>query len=197
MVKMILIVDNYSQNLKEITKILRKTNQKYYIIKQNDSFDRVKLNKTKGVILTGGDPSLDRLIHLNQIRANIACLINLDVPILGICEGHEIIGNACGGDVTKLRKPSHFNYLRVKVIKRSKIFKGLPENIFVYESHSRYVSRVPKIFEVTANSRKDKIEGMFHKTKPIFGVQFHPERGGDVGEQIIKNFLDICDSYKR
>ena len=194
---MILIVDNHSENLGEITRILRKYKVKYYSIAQNASFNRVNVKQTKGVILTGGGPNLDRLINLRQIRANIACLVNLKIPILGICEGHEIIGDACGGIISKLKKPSRYKSLHVNILKGSAIFKGLPSSIHVYESHGRFVEDIPPLLEVTATSHKDRIEGFFHKTKPIFGVQFHPERSGEHGEMIIKNFVDLCRRKSR
>ncbi len=194
---MILIVDNHSENLGEITRILRKINVKYYSIDQSSPFTRVNVKKTKGVILSGGGPNLDKFINLRSIRANIACLVNMDVPILGICEGHEIIGDACGGIISKLKKPSKYKSLHINIIKKRGIFKGLPDSIHVYESHGRFVEDIPPELEVTAKSHKDRIEGFSHKNRPIFGVQFHPERSGEYGEKIIKNFIDLCSKYKK
>jgi GMP synthase (glutamine-hydrolysing) len=192
---MILIVNNHSRNVPLIKDILKKYRFKFAEKDQKSLFRNLDSSKIKGVILSGGRPQLDQRLYFNKIRADVSCLINYDVPILGICEGHEIIAEACGGEVVKLRNPSRYASLRVKILKNSKIFKGLPEHIEVYEEHSRYARSLPKELVVSASSRKDTIEGLFHKNKPIFGVQFHPERSGEHGEKIIKNFLDICRDY--
>jgi len=144
------------------------------------------------VILSGGGPLLDKKIYFKKIRADISCLINYTVPILGICEGHEIIGHACGGELVKLKKKARYTNLKLKILNKTKIFKGLPDTIEVYEHHSRYVKNVPDDLIITASSKKDKIEAFFHKKRPIFGVQFHPEKSGKAGEKIFKNFVELC-----
>ena len=116
-------------------RILKENNVDFIVKDQSDEID---FNKNiSGVILSGGDPYLDTKILLEQIRGDIASIINLDVPVLGICEGHEIIAEICGGNITKMAKPAKYNNLEVKIIDKSGIFKHLPENIKVYEHHSR------------------------------------------------------------
>ncbi|MCK5474310.1 MAG: gamma-glutamyl-gamma-aminobutyrate hydrolase family protein [Candidatus Aenigmarchaeota archaeon] len=191
---MILIIDNHSKNVPLIENILKKFNVKYKVFDQKTDFRNIEKNTYKGIIFSGGVPYLDEKIYFDAIKADISCMINYDIPILGICVGHEIIGEACGAELLKLKKPSWMPNLKVKILKKSKIFKGLPDEIIAYEHHERYLKNVPAELEIAATSRKDKVEAIFHKTRPIFGLQFHPEKSGVAGEKIFKNFVDLCYS---
>jgi len=186
---MILIINNYSKKNKKLEAILKKLKVNF-IVKDQKSYmkDFRKHHKIKGIILTGGKPDLDKKINIDKVRADLVCLINYNLPILGICEGHEIISYVSGGDIRRLKKRFKTNENEVKIIRKNKIFKGLPNKIKVCENHSGYVEYLPSFFDVAASSRKDRIEGIIHKKKPIFGVQFHPEESGEAGEKIIKNF---------
>ncbi len=192
---MILIVNNHSKKVKFIEHILRENGVRYIVKDQRSLFKTVEKHRYKGVILSGGKPDLDEKIYLRSIKANIACLVNYDVPILGICEGHQIICDAAGGEIVKMKKASEYPNLKVRLKKRSKIFRGLPATIEVVEHHGRYAKAVPKELEIVASSKKNKIEAVFHKKRPIFGVQFHPEVSGIWGSKILKNFINICNKY--
>ncbi len=189
---MILIVDNHSKNVPLIESILKKQGVAHVTKNQKALLKTLDKQKYKGVILSGGLPLLDEKISFNSIRADIACLVNYDVPILGICVGHEIIGAACGAELVKLKEHSWIPNLKVRILSKEKIFAGLPDAIRVYEHHSRYLKNVPRELVVAASSRKDRIEAVFHTEKPIFGLQFHPEKSGMHGAKIFRNFLDIC-----
>lgn len=189
---MILIINNHSKNVPLIEDILKKNNVSYDIKDQKTMLKSIDESRYNGIILSGGIPVLDKEIHFNTIRADIACLINCDVPILGICVGHEIIGAACGAELIKLKNHSWIPDLKIKILKKTRIFKGLPDEIIAYEHHSRYLKNVPSDLIVAASSRKDTIEAIFHKKRPIFGLQFHPEKSGKAGEKIFRNFLDMC-----
>ena len=194
---MILLINNHSGKIYEISKVLKKLHTEYTIRDQKSNLSKINKSSISGVILSGGGLQLDKKIKFNQIRADIASIMRFNVPILGICLGHEIIAEAFGGEIVKLRKEEIDSNLNVRILKKSKIFKGLPNYMEADEQHSRYVRDLPKEFIVTAHSKRDKIEAFFHKKKPIFGVQFHPEDSGIIGEQIIKNFLDICKKHKK
>jgi len=191
---MMLIVDNHSSNLRYLVKELQSQDESVRIVDQKSVFRSFAGAKPHGIILSGGDPPLDRKNYLGMIRANSACMLNFDVPILGICEGHEIMALLAGGEVLSLKKPSVSPSTEVRIKKRSRIFEGLPAKVRVYEHHSKYVRDVPPCFLVAASSRKDRVEAMFHRNLPWFGVQFHPEQSGEIGSRILKNFVDLCYS---
>lgn len=187
---MILVINNNSKYVKTLNNLLRKNKVRFTIKDQRGFIDNIK--GISGVILSGGGPNLDRKIDISSIRADISSLFNFNVPFLGICEGHEIIGEVFGGNISKLKKKIE-SFNKIILLKKNKIFKNIPERVEMYESHSRYIKKLPPEFEIAATSEKNKIEALFHKTKPIYGVQFHPEFSGKFGEQIIKNFLEICE----
>jgi len=192
---MILIINNHSKKNKKLEAILRNFDVPYIVKDQRSYLKGFRIqHKVKGVILTGGKPDLDKKINLNKIRADLVCLINYDVPILGICEGHELIAYTSGGAIRRLKKRFKTNAQIVKICSKKDLFKGLPDKIIVTENHSGFVDYLPDFFELTATSRKDRVEGISHKEKPIFGVQFHPETSGEFGVKILKNFVKICYS---
>lgn len=189
---MIVIIDNHSKNIRYIKDILKKLHTPYIVKDQRSFFKDFEKYDINGVILSGGGPLLDLDIDFSRLRADLACLINLDVPVLGICLGYELIGEACGGNVLKLKKPSLNKKHKVKILNKNRIFKNLPDVIYVYEHHFRYLRDVPKVLEISARSKRDKIEAFFHKKKKLYGLQFHPEKSGKAGEIIFENFLNEC-----
>ncbi|MCK5023098.1 MAG: gamma-glutamyl-gamma-aminobutyrate hydrolase family protein [Candidatus Aenigmarchaeota archaeon] len=189
---MILIIDNHSKNILHIKRILDKIGVKYEIRDQRSFLDNLERKEIEGIILSGGRPQLTSKMDIDDIRADIVSLLKYDVPVLGICEGHDIIAEVFGGDISELKIPSIFKGLDIEIHHKSHVFKGLPDEIKVYEHHSVYVNKIPDDFVLTASSEKNKVEAMFHKDKPIYTVQFHPERSGKHGRKILKNFIDIC-----
>ncbi|MDA1197132.1 MAG: gamma-glutamyl-gamma-aminobutyrate hydrolase family protein [Nanoarchaeota archaeon] len=189
---MILLINNHSIHTKKIARILRKHKVAYVQLDQSSLLHKVIASTVSGVILSGGTPDLDEQIKYGQIRANIAALLRFNIPILGICEGHEIIAEAYGAELlvlpTKHQDHEHKTTLKI----RTKIFKGLPRTIEMYEAHSKFVKRVSPDFFIAASSRNGRIEAMFHKKRPIYSVQFHPEKSGEYGEKILMNFVKMC-----
>ena len=189
---MILIVNNHSRDLPELKECLSELGADFFLRDQRSMLNNLEKKDVTGIILSGGSPFIDHKIYLSRIRADIASLLNYDVPVLGICEGHEIIAEVFGGEVVKMKKPSEYNDLEVTIKERRAIFSGLPRTVKVYEHHSRYVKGVERNFITAATSKKNEIEAIFHRERPIFGVQFHPEMSGETGKKILKNFIDIC-----
>lgn len=192
----ILVIDNHSKSIKDLEKVLQKFRAPYLVFDQKALFNSFHgVRDVSGIILSGGGPSLEKKIDLSSIRGNVASVLNFAVPVLGICEGHQILGEIFGGNVLKKNKKIEDN-IKINLKKRTAIFHGLPEEIIAHESHVRYVRDVPFVMDVAASSSEDEVEALFHKNKPIFSVQFHPEKSGEHGEKIIQNFLDICREKK-
>jgi anthranilate synthase component II len=116
------------------------------------------------------------------------------IPILGVCLGHQAIGQACGGKVLRAPLPMHGKLSSIKHDGRG-LFAGLPGRIEVTRYHSLIVERasLPAELEVTAETSDGIIMGLLHKSKPLHGVQFHPESiASEHGHDILANFLKLA-----
>ncbi len=118
-------------------------------------------------------------------------------PILGVCLGHQAIGQAMGGDVIRAPELMHGKTSKISHTGRG-IFRGLNSGFEATRYHSLIVKRetLPATLEVTASSEDGLIMGMQHKTLPLHGVQFHPESiASENGHAILQNFLNISKDF--
>jgi anthranilate synthase/aminodeoxychorismate synthase-like glutamine amidotransferase len=116
------------------------------------------------------------------------------VPVLGVCLGHQAIGQAFGGTVQRAPMPMHGKVGRVEH-GGSDIFAGIPSPFEATRYHSLIVDRgtLPPALEATAWTEDGLVMGLRHRTMPLFGVQFHPESiASQHGHQILANFLAIA-----
>jgi anthranilate synthase/aminodeoxychorismate synthase-like glutamine amidotransferase len=114
------------------------------------------------------------------------------IPILGVCLGHQAIGQAFGGKVVKARRVMHGKLSNVRHDRKG-VFAGLPEEFAATRYHSLAVERetLPACLEVTAQSEEGEIMGLRHRSLPVEGVQFHPEALlTQHGHAMLKNFME-------
>jgi anthranilate synthase component 2 len=117
-----------------------------------------------------------------------------DLAILGVCLGHQAIGQAYGGDVVRAKSIMHGKTSQIHHADKG-LFKGLPNPFIATRYHSLAVDRatLPDDLEVTAWTEDGEIMGFQHRTRPVFGVQFHPESiATEGGHQLLDNFLDLA-----
>ncbi len=118
-------------------------------------------------------------------------------PILGVCLGHQAIGQAFGGDVVRAPHPMHGKVSRIEHNARG-LFRGLNGPFQATRYHSLVIERssVPDQLEVTAEADAGVIMGVAHRERPAYGVQFHPESiASEHGRQILRNFLDLAAAF--
>lgn len=116
------------------------------------------------------------------------------VPVLGVCLGHQSIGQAFGGRVVRAPRPMHGKTSVVTHI-GTDIFEGLPSPLTANRYHSLMVAReaLPDCLVVTAESEDGVVQGIAHRELPIYGVQFHPESiATQHGHALLRNFLGIA-----
>lgn len=116
-------------------------------------------------------------------------LLSTDKPVLGICFGHQILGLTYGALANRQREDR--DWQTVEVIADCPLFDKLPNEIELMEDHCETIS-IPANFTHVAVSDACVNEAMMHQSKPLFGVQFHPEVSGNHGRVIIENFVHIC-----
>ena len=142
-----------------------------------------------GIIISGSEKLIDRGEYDKPL---ISFILNNKRPMLGICYGHQIIAYASGGTIRDTGKTLKKN-IYVNVENNEKIFEGLPEWIYVAESHQEYVDKnsIGDKFYIIAQSHYTDVEAIKYKTLPVYGLQFHIEKSGKIGEKILKKFITI------
>ena len=191
---MILLIDNYDSftyNLVHYVEELGHNVQVY----RNDKISLkkiAKLNPKKIIISPGPCTPNEAGICLDLVKRFYD-----KMPILGVCLGHQSIGQAFGAKIIKASKIMHGKTSKVSNL-GSKIFKGIPSSFEATRYHSLVIENgtLPKNFRViseTIDNKKNVIMGIEHENYPCYGVQFHPESIASVpfGKKIMKNFLNL------
>ena len=190
---MILMIDNYDSFVFNVEQYLKEMTDDEVITVRNDAItidDIKKMNPSKIIFSPGPKHPKDSGICL-EILNNTDELGN--IPILGICLGHQAIGMNFGGEIRRLENPLHGKTSEITVLsENSVLFKNLPKKFKVMRYHSLYVNNIPEELEVTARSEDGVAMAVEHKSKNIFGIQFHPESiFTEYGKNMIRNFLNI------
>jgi anthranilate synthase component 2 len=188
-----LIIDNYDSFVYNIVQIVAEFGTTP-IVMRNDELTLSlieRINPDRIIISPGpGTPEKPEDVGVSlEVVKNFAG----KVPILGICLGHQVIGYAFGARIRRAKSVLHGKIDRVKILRQTKIFTGLPSEIDATRYNSLVVDMLPPILTVDAISLTDgEIMAISHVEQPVFGVQFHPESiGTSYGRRILKNFLDI------
>ena len=188
----ILVVDNGGQWTHREWRVLRDLNVDSEIIPNVTSLDKIK---TDGLVLSGGAPR----VGLDEEKMG-KCGEYIDkagVPILGICAGHQFMATHLGGKAGPSKIPE-FGKMMVTVDDEDELFKGLPTEFVAWESHNDEVTDLPQDFVALAHSDSCQIQAMKHTSKPLYGLQFHPEvEHTDNGYEMFQAFIDICQAHKK
>lgn len=187
----IYVIDNGGQWTHREWRTLRDLGVNTKILPNSISYKDIILENVDGIVLSGGSPRIGIQKKLGNCSEYLE---KAEFPILGICAGHQFMAYFFGGE-TKSSKIPEFGKINLIITnKDSKIFKDVPDKSIVWESHNDEVTVIPPDFELLASSENCKIQAMQHKTKPFFGLQFHPEvEHTEYGNQIFKNFIKICE----
>ncbi|MCX8084296.1 MAG: glutamine-hydrolyzing GMP synthase [Calditerrivibrio sp.] len=187
----ILILDFGSQYTQLIARRVREQRVYCEIYPCNVPYDKIKAFSPKGIILSGGPSSVydkDAPVCDNRV-------FDMDVPVLGICYGMQLLCHFFGGVVAPAK---HREYGRSELyVKNDPFFENLElhgNRLTVWMSHGDKLEKIPAEFEVIGWTDNAPIAAMKHKTKPIYAIQFHPEVvHTDQGDQLLRNFVvDIC-----
>lgn len=141
-----------------------------------------------GIIISGA-PLLITEMDMRPYLEKTSWIKHIDIPILGICFGHQLIGLQYGALASKMKEDR--NWQMVECFEETSLFERLPTEFEMMEDHCETIS-IPGDFLLVASSDVCVNEAMKHKTRNIFGVQFHPEISATQGRTIIDNFVRIC-----
>ncbi len=192
---MIVLIDNYDSFTYNIVQVLGDcgaTDVKVYRNNKIDASEVFSLNP-RAIILSPGPGNPDQsgvcIDILNAYRDQNAKAIS--IPLLGVCLGHQAIGQVFGGTVCKAPAPVHGKTSTLTHTDQG-LFQSLPQNSAVARYHSLVIDRAtcPACLDITAQTDDGLIMGVAHKTLPIHGVQFHPESiATQDGAILFKNFI--------
>ncbi len=192
---MFLLIDNYDSFTYNLWHYLGELGAKVEVWRNDAlSVDQAMAMAPEGIIISPGPCDPDRAgICLDLIRRAAGL-----VPILGVCLGHQAIGQAFGGQVVRAPAPMHGKVCAISH-DGSGVFAGLPSPFRATRYHSLVVAKetMPKDLHVSAWSEDGLVMGLAHVDLPIWGVQFHPESiETEHGHQMLRNFLDFSRRAK-
>ena len=185
---MILLIDNYDSFTYNLVQLIEPMGQEVTVYR-NDEIDIPAIRKLSPSLLMispGPCTPAKAGISINAIKE-----FGKKIPTLGVCLGHQAIGEAYGGVVVRAGRIMHGKTSMISHDGRG-IFKGLPDPFEAVRYHSLLVERetLPDCFEISAWTEEGEIMGLRHKSDPVNGVQFHPESIlTGAGTSLLRNFL--------
>ena len=193
---MILVVDNYDSFTWNLVHYLAELGAETHVVRNDDlTAAEAWALKPEAVLLSPGPCTPNEA----GICLSILDTAPLDMPIFGVCLGHQAMGQAFGGEVIRAKALMHGKTSPIEHEGRS-VFAGLPSPFTATRYHSLAVRRdtLPAVLEVTASTADGEIMGLAHRTRPIHGVQFHPESiATEHGHDLLANFLDLANIKRR
>jgi anthranilate synthase component II len=193
---MLILIDNYDSFTYNLFHYLGELGAACEVIRNDQiTVAEVMARKPQAIVLSPGPCTPNEAgICLDLIAAAGA-----KIPLLGVCLGHQSIGQAYGGKVIRASEPMHGKLSRIVTAGKG-LFKGLPREFLVTRYHSLIVERssLPECLEVTAETEDGLIMGLQHKNHPVHGVQFHPESiASEQGHALLANFLELAGMKPR
>lgn len=189
------MLDNYDSFVYNLAAYMRELCHEIVVRRADEySIEEIRELNPEGIIISPGPGRPREAKEAKEILEEFAG----KVPILGVCLGHQVIGEYFGATVAKGERPMHGKISEVDH-SDSGVFSNLQNPCKVTRYHSLQVMEdsLPEELEVTARSTDQVIMGIRHKNMPVFGVQFHPEAVlTDEGHSLLHNFCDICDSWR-
>jgi anthranilate synthase/aminodeoxychorismate synthase-like glutamine amidotransferase len=185
---MVVVIDNYDSFTYNLVQYLGELGEEVRVFRNDEiSVDDLARLEPARILISPGPCTPNEAGVSLEVVTRLAGRF----PILGVCLGHQAIGQAFGGKVVRAREVVHGKTSRIFHDERS-LFAGLPNPFEATRYHSLVVARegLPDCLEVTAKTWDEEIMGLRHKSLPVEGVQFHPESFlTTVGKDLLRNFL--------
>lgn len=186
------VVDNGGQWTHREWRVLRYLKVETQMVDNKVPVEELEAAELDGLLLSGGAPRVGVDGELGRCGEYID---KLDVPILGICAGLQFMARHFGGAAAP-GDPPEFGAVEMVVTDARDILADVPERSTIWASHHDEVSVVPDSFDVLSHSETCPVQVMQHQSRPLFGMQFHPEvEHTQYGVQMFRNFVQICDKH--
>ncbi|MFP6581907.1 MAG: aminodeoxychorismate/anthranilate synthase component II [Candidatus Hydrogenedentota bacterium] len=192
---MIVLIDNYDSFTYNLVQYIGEFDTDIRVFR-NDKIDEdgVCALKPDGVVISPGPCTPNEAGNSCAIIEALAG----EVPILGVCLGHQSIGAVFGGNVIRADRIMH-GKVSAMTHTANALFEGVPDEFEATRYHSLIIEResCPEVLEVTAETSEGEIMAVAHRELPVWGLQFHPESIlTGCGKQLISNFVDACRRTK-
>ena len=193
---MILMIDNYDSFTYNLVQYLGELGEELKVVRNDQiTVEEARTLKPTSIVISPGPGSPKDAGISNALIREFAGAI----PILGVCLGHQCIGEVFGGAVVRAKRPMHGKTSKIHH-DGAGVFRKLPNPFEATRYHSLIVRRsdFPKSLLVTAWTHEGEIMGLRHRTLPVYGVQFHPESIlTKVGKDLLNNFLALAKGFRR
>lgn len=192
---MFLMIDNYDSFVYNLVRYVKELSEEI-IVRRNDeiTLEEIRRMKPEGIIISPGPKRPEDA----GISLDIVTELAQEIPILGICLGHQVIGHVYGARIVEGSEPVHGKVFRIQ-----HHGKGLYRNLSLPFDATRYHSlvvdsaSVPDCLKVTSRTEDGVIMGIAHKEYPVEGVQFHPEAElTEYGHELLRNFVRRCRQWQ-
>jgi anthranilate synthase/aminodeoxychorismate synthase-like glutamine amidotransferase len=190
MVSVILVIDNYDSFTYNLVHLLEDFDQVRVLRNDKLTVDDVAIMAPDKIIISPGPGRPDDA----GVSKELIDYFKDQIDILGVCLGHQCIGEVFGSEVVEADRIVHGKTSAIKKIRKDKLFAGIEDGFLATRYHSLIVNRenLSQELEVLAESEDGEIMALRHREFPVYGVQFHPESIlTDAGRKLIKNFLEL------
>ncbi len=187
---MILVIDNYDSFTYNIVQYLGELGAEVKVVRNDEiTVDEIRAMAPDRILISPGPCSP----HEAGISCDVIRAFGAELPLFGVCLGHQCIGEVYGGDVVRADRLMHGKTSPIQHDGRG-VLKGMPQPFEATRYHSLIVARdsLPDCLSITAETEEQEIMGLQHREHPVYGVQFHPESIlTEDGKQILQNFLEL------
>jgi anthranilate synthase component 2 len=193
---MLLLIDNYDSFTYNLVHFLGELGAECEVVRNDKITSEEALEKKpKAIVLSPGPCTPNEA----GICLDLIAKAGSTIPLLGVCLGHQSIGQIYGGKVIRAPEPMHGKLSTIRHNAKG-VFRGLPHEFQVTRYHSLIVERksLPDCLEITAETKDGIIMGLHHKSHPVQGVQFHPESiASEQGHALLANFLELAGLHPK
>lgn len=184
----VLVVDNFDSFTYMLVDYLQQAGARCRVVRNNESWNSLIGESVDAVVLSPGPGIPQQAGHLLDVIAHYY----QRVPMLGVCLGHQALGEFFGATLTQADRPMHGKVSVIRTQTDDVLWRGMPTEFAVTRYHSLVLTDLPPQLVGTAITEQNEVMALRHRTLPLWGVQFHPEAAlTEYGLALIENWIDF------